>query len=265
MNTLHTRRLSAFLLVGTVLAVPGTSVAGTVQLSASAAFAGSKGLEVSIFPGCTGDVDVTIAPGPFSGSVEACRFVHATDVDIVSPGATLLAGRSANLAEFSVSDTLFEAAVAPSLDPFAYVFDESPAAEVTYNASFALRADGLTMGAGDRLEHFNGYSADGTAWVRVIITHTGGSNRLSLAVRRDDGTEEESPELLLPTGWNQIDLSWEASTSSTIELLINGIGTQLTGVDNASGRIDSVRWGAVDGTVGGTSGILGLDEFTSSR
>jgi hypothetical protein len=61
-------------------------------------------------------------------------------------------------------------------------------------------------------------------------------------------------------------VNWEASSSATATLTVSGSApADLVGLDTETGRIDRVRWGAIDGDLAGVSGTIQLDDFKSWR
>jgi hypothetical protein len=246
--------------------------AGSLQVTSSAAFSGTLGLEVMVDSSCTAEVDVTVAPGTFEGTVQACRSITATGVEVVGAGASFVAGDWIELGEgFTVGNLPpFDAAIESSLYPFAFVRDLSPSAESAYVAEFALRLDSLTLAAGDRLVHFTGNDAGGDPRFQLILEHGDGQNRLVLGAREDSGTVVETPaaqHVVLPAGWNEIAVTYETGVATgSVQVALNGVPQGgLTGLSNAAGLIEFADWGAVDGVFTGTSGTLELDEFRSTR
>jgi hypothetical protein len=243
-----------------LLAVPAT--AGNLAVTGAAANSGSYGLELTVST-CAGAQDLNLS-GTISSDETACNTITTGDPTTVSGTVTLTAGTSIAFGNgFSVANgSDFTAAIDATLTPFAWVQDDSPANETTYSAEFFVNANGLNMGGGEVLKHFVAYSGS-TEQLRVLINS---SKQLVLEVRRDNGTYATSAPLSLATGWNEVDVTWEAAASATATLAVNG-GTPvtLTAVDNDTTRIASVRWGAIGGTVSSTSGTMYLDDFTSWR
>lgn len=248
-----------------------SAAAGSLQVSSTAAFVGTLGLAVTVDSSCTAEVDVTVPPGTVEGTFEACRSITASGVEVVGTGATFTAGDRIALSEFTVGELPpFSAVIESSLYPFAFVRDLSPVAETVYVAEFALRLDSLTLGTGDRLVHFTGNEASGVSRFQVILEHSGGQDRLVLGAREDSGLVVETPaaqHVVLPAGWNEIAVTYETGAGTgSVQVALNGVPQGgLTGLNNASGLIESAEWGAVGGVFTGTSGTLELDEFSSTR
>jgi hypothetical protein len=242
---------------------------GGWAVTATAAYVGSYGLEVAI-GSCGGDEEVVLSdpPGPGPLSVDACISITAGGGFIVVDGAavTFTAGRVIGLYDgFAVeSGGSFSSVIDPNLDPHGWVQDDSPDSEARYLAEFFIDLDGLTLGVGDELHHFVAYSTAGEAQLRLVIRD---GPEVSLEIREDDGGyHSTSPGLPLVPGWNRITLAWEASGSATASLTVNDSATaELVGLDTDGRRIDSVRWGIVGGSLGGSSGTIHQDAFSSWR
>ena len=245
--------------------------AGTLEAFSGAASVGSFGLRVTLGKTCTlNDVEVL---GPVVNSDRlACNTITAGNVQVVSPGATFTAGDSIVFEDqFSVASGVpFTAVIDPFVDtPLAFVQNNSPSAETTYNALFDLRLDSLTLATGDDIGHFNGYSANGDLRFRAVLRRNAvlPENRLALfAWDETAGTlREHTVDFLLPGGFNGIQISWRAGADDGQFLVsINGAPLSgLTDLDNSLSTIDFVRWGAVDGTLAASSGSMDLDQFSS--
>ena len=238
-------------------------------MAPSAAYIGSYGLEVSV-GSCPGQQDAVLTepPAPGALSVEACISIVAGGSFSVAAGSavTFTAGRVIALRDgFTVdSGGSFASAIDRSLDPYGWVGDDSPASETRYLAQFFVDLDGLTLGTADELDHFVGYSRDGTIQLRLVIRH---GPELWLEVREDDGGyRSTSPGVPLAPGWNRIALAWEASNSAAASLTVNGGGTAgLAGLHTGGCRIDHVRWGIVGGSLGASAGSIRQDAFSSWR
>ena len=81
--------------------------------------------------------------------------------------------------------------------------------------------------------------------LRRVLFPLPGEDRLLLAAREDDGTIVETPlgsEVMLPAGFNLIDLDWEAGAGTGhFRMSLNGVPfTTLESLDNDEARIDTV-------------------------
>lgn len=162
----------------------------------------------------------------------------------------------------------------------AFLQTSHPAGEAAYRVRFYVNLRGLAMGSGDEFDLFAAFdgadpvppATSGNALLRVEVRRSGTQNRLSVFVRRDNGTEAEIPsDILLPEGWRSVELNWAKSTASganngRLDLWVDGTArTGLTGLDNDAATINYGRLGTVNGVDNGTSGTFRLDDFTSQR
>ncbi|HXV63894.1 MAG TPA: hypothetical protein VEK15_24550 [Vicinamibacteria bacterium] len=261
--------LSLLVLVPTLLGREARG--GALQVLNGAAFTGDFGLRVTVGIPCT-QSDVVVPSGTVSSNQLACNSVTAGNVEVVAPGTTFTAGDRVILQNgFSVaSGVSFVARIDPFVkSPFAYVRDDMPTAETTYNAEFSLRVDGLSLAMGDEIGHFVGYSANGMPRFRVVLRRSGSETRAAILAWDDVAGElvEHSTDFLLPLGFHRIHLSFRAGAGDgEFSIAIDGSGLDgLTGLDNGGGPIDFVKWGAVDGTLASSTGWMELDDFSSWR
>lgn len=249
------------------LSCPGAATwAGTLAVTETAAYNGVYGLEVAVGSSCTAASDPVFENDTVTGNEPflGCNSITAGNNFVVasSGDATFTAGRRITLQNgFSVqSGGKLTAQIDPSMTAFAWVEDDSPNSENTYNARFYVNLDLLTLGGGDHLVHFVAYGASGTEQLRLVIT---AAKELVLEVREDAGTYTSTSSVATASGWNKIDIGWEAALGATVSLNVNdGTPAEVT-VDTSTRRIESIRWGAVDGTVPGTSGTILQDDFSS--
>lgn len=278
-TTQHCRRLPLFtaalarwaaslaILLSCMLA---TAWAGSLAVTDTAAYNGVYGLEVTVGSNCTADSDPVFENDTVTGDepFEGCNSITAGNNFVVVNGgnATFTAGSRITLQNgFSVqSGGTLTVQIDPSMTPFAWVEDDSPNSENTYNARFYVNLDLLTLGSGDELVHFVAYGGSTVEELRLVITS---GKSLVLEVRDDTGGYASPPPPAVPTnlGWNKIDISWVAAPGATVSLTVNdGTPAQVT-ADTSTRRIDSIQWGAVGGTVAGSSGTIIQDDFSSWR
>ena len=249
------------------------AAAGTIEVNAGAAYGPGGdgfGAEITLVDTCISPDDRTVdAPPQIQGFFGACDELLVQGVEVVGTGTLLQAGQSIALGEgfATAPGAELTASLGTPLSPFAYVTDDSPSAATLYSAGYRLDLGGLTIGDGDTIASLVGLSSDGVEHFRVVLSRNlvAGEDRISVRAREDGGGELDGQERVLPAGYNLIEIRWAAGPGNGSFLLaINGsIFTGLTGLDNDQARIDQVRWGAVDGSVGASSGSLAQDEFAS--
>lgn len=251
-----------------MVAIASSAAAGSLSVTEGAKYNGVYGLEVTVGSSCVEDSD-RVLPAQTVSSVqtfEGCNSVTAGNGGFIVSGSAdvrFTAGSWIALESgFGVqSGGAFTAAIDAALTPFAWVQDDSPASETSYNAQFYINLDSLTLGGGDELDHFVAYSGGAVAEMVLIITS---GKSLVLEVRTDAGTYTSTSSLPTVGGWNKIEISWTAASGATITFEVNDSPAQVV-ANTATRRIDVVRWGAVGGTVTTSSGTIYQDDFTSWR
>lgn len=253
-----------------------TGVGGGVG---TACAGGPCGLRVTPGSTCAAANDLNIESAAISGTYDACNSITAgvdTANGVKTTGnTTFTAGDEIVLRHRFTVDTgdSFTAIISSPLTQWAYVQDNSPTGEKTYNASFYLKVNNLAFdNTTDRLHHFVGYSSDGTPRFRAVLRkHSNGEKRLIIEARKDNGSWESTDginEAPLPDGYNKIEINWSAgSGSGSFQVAVNDgepfvLSTNLV---NDGAQIDQVKWGAIGGTISAVTGTLDVDEFSSWR
>jgi hypothetical protein len=250
------------------LAIAPSASGGSLAVTEGAKYNGVYGLEVTVGSSCVAATDLVLETDTVTGveAFEGCNSITAGNSFVVAGtgDATFTAGSWIALADgFSIeSGGTFTAAIDAALTPFAWVQDDSPASETSYNAQFYVNLDSFTLGGGDELDHFVAYGGGSVEEIVLVIT-TGTS--LVLEVRDDSGSYSSTSPVATLSGWNKIDISWTAASGATVSLTVNDGAPAQVVVNTATRRIGSVRWGAVGGTVAGSSGTILQDDFTSWR
>jgi hypothetical protein len=242
---------------------------GGLAITGDAAYTGEYGLEVTIESSCGAADPVVLTDHTVSipWGVEWCGSITAGNGFVVGTGGDVgfTAGEDIVLQDgFSVhASGRFAAALDPSLTYSAFVEDDSPTSEVSYNAEFFVNLDAAVLGGSDVLEHLVAYDEGGTPQLRVVILS---GPELALEVRDDTGSFSSTAAVGLPSGWNRVVLGWEAAESATASLTVNdGPPVELAGLDTGDRRIHSVRWGVVGGALSSSSGAILQDDFSSWR
>ncbi len=255
-----------------LLTVPAS--AGTLEVLGNSATVGAFGLRATLGAICSTD-DIIVPPGTVSSDQLACDSITAANVEVVAPGSTFTAGERVVLMNgFSVAaNAPFVVEIDSSVDsPYAFLTNGSPTSETVYNARFDLDLDAMTLELGESIAVFEGLLSNGTSIFRLLVRRNAApaENRLILQARDDVvGDLVEHPTALpLPSGSNRIQIFWQMGAGTgEFTASINGSAFDgLTGLENASNRIDSVRLGLVLGPMVVTSsGFLETDDFFSWR
>jgi photosystem II stability/assembly factor-like uncharacterized protein len=242
------------------------------EVAPDSALYGGYGMRITVAPTCPSTEDDLVLTDEFvtePTSWVGCRSITARDSFIVAAGgaATLAAGERVvlgNLVSVQSGGSL-TAATDPSLaeSPFVYLQDDSPAGETSYRAEFWLNLDGLTVAAGDEIEHFVAYDAAEVVRFRLLLQS---GPTLVLEARDDLGSPHATAAIPLSPGWTRVGIAWQSSPSASISLSVgDGVVAELSAIDTEDTRIDTVRWGVVGGTLAASSGTLALDQFVSWR
>jgi hypothetical protein len=252
-----------------VLAIAPSASAGSLAVTEAAKYNGVYGLEVTVGSSCVADEDAVLPAQTVSGlaTFEGCNSITAGAGGFTvtgTGGATFTAGNWIALESgFSVlSGGVFTAEIDAALTPFAWVQDDSPVSETSYNAQFWVNLDLFSLGGGDELDHFVAYGG-GSAPELVLVITTG--KALVLEVRTDAGTYTSTSSVATSAGWNKVDISWTAASGATVSLTVNDGAPAQVVANTSTRRINSVRWGAVGGVVTTSSGTILQDDFTSWR
>jgi hypothetical protein len=274
-NTRVRKPANVLLVMLGCVAVSTGARASDLQVVAGAKKAGSFGLEVTVGSTCSSDADLVV-PDQTVGSTttfEGCLTVTAANVDVTSAGdLTLQAGEKVTLQNgFSVAASgNLTVAIDQSMTGRAYVQDDSPAAEKLYRARFYVDVSSLSPGSGDSFDHFTAYANSGATQFEIQLEENGSNIDLVVSAR-DGGTfSTATASSSLPGTYLAVEFEWMASAAGQsnghLDVWLDGSPvTGLANLDNETGQIDYVRWGAVDGVDSTTTGTMNLDEFVSQR
>ncbi len=249
---------------------PDATAASTLQASAAAAFRGSFGLRL-VVTACAGDapsVDVTGPPLTVSAVFEACNVLTA-DVSVEAPAdVTFRSGRTIRLQDgHGVADgATLRTETVPSLLTVAYVQDANPASESSYHARWYLDLTQMAL-ASDTVRHFDALSGAGGSVLQLRLDRVGGQNRVTLVAVADDASEIAASPVVVADGWRAVEIEWHASSGADdgeLRLYVDDTEVAaLTGLDNDTLRVETIRLGATDFIDGSAAGTMDLDEFSS--
>lgn len=236
---------------------------------------GTYAARVGVASSCLGDLHEVLTGTIGAGAYVGCSTLTA-EADLASGAATFTAGDLVILRDgFSVATgATLTVEIDRALYPDAWVQDDTPDGETVYAARFYIDPSQLALDEGDRFFHFLAFDGSGSPEVRVGVKRTGTERRLFLEAFEDAGTFETTEganELLLPTGWHWVEVGWSAGSGNGSAYLCVDAETppsgceSLSSLDNDTGAIDFVRWGAVDVPSDTDLGDLDLDDFESRR
>jgi len=245
------------------------SLAGQLEVTSDAATIGNQGLRVTAGIICTTDNIALTGPTVTTDQL-ACDEISTSGNVQVTNDVSFTAGDGIVLGPgFGVDlGVRFAASVNPFVDsPYAFVEDTSPTAETSYNARFDLNVDGLNLSSGEDIHHFVALSDDDTVQFRLIMRHVG-DIQLVLVARSGGSLIEHSTAIPLQAGFNDMFLQWTSGTGNgSFQVTVNNDAVEgPVNLNNASSRIDKIRWGLVDGpAVITTTGSIDQDDFMSFR
>jgi hypothetical protein len=156
-----------------------------------------------------------------------------------------------------------------------YVIDDSPSAEPHYRVRFYFDPNTIAMASNDAHLIFLGRAANGTTTgttlLQVELRFSGGKYQIRALILDDATTFTSSGWFTISDAPHPIELDWRASTAAGannggLTLWTDGVQrANITGIDNDTRRIESVRLGALTGIDTGTRGTYYFDAFESRR
>jgi hypothetical protein len=152
-----------------------------------------------------------------------------------------------------------------------YVETDSPTAEPRLASTFSFDPNSIQMVDGDQHYLFFGFSGSSSGVFRVQFRYRHGAYQLMAAARDDGSFWAQTPWLSITDAPHSVQVAWKAATApgandGSLELTIDGVqGTALTGLDNDTRRIDTLRLGAASGIDPGTRGTYYFDDLTVTR
>ncbi len=201
--------------------------------------------------------DVIFADGFEAGNFSAWSVSKTDGGDLsVSAGAALIGAQGVQ-AVINDANTL-------------YLTDNRPAAETRYRARFYFDPNSIAMASGDAHYIFYGL-AEGAATVRVEFRFASGTYQIRAGALNDAGSTLNTAWFVISDAPHFIEFDWRAATAAGandggLTLWIDGQPkSTLTGIDNDTRRVKSVRLGLVGGLDAGTRGTYYFDAFESRR
>jgi hypothetical protein len=152
-----------------------------------------------------------------------------------------------------------------------FLTDQAPNAEPRYRARFYLDPNSIKMAAGDSFRIFNGYTGSSTIVLQVELRMSSGAYQFRGRLLNDGTGWTNSAWFTISDAVHFIELDWRAASAAGkndggLTIWLDGIQQAgLTGIDNDTRRIDSVRMGAAGAIDSGTRGVFYMDAFESRR
>jgi hypothetical protein len=146
----------------------------------------------------------------------------------------------------------------------AYLVDASPSAWTVYRAQFAFQPRGTSTG-GRAMDLFVGRAASGAVAFRIQYRRTSAGLLQVRAVSRIGAADRAGGWVTIANRTHQLDVTWRASATGGVTLLVDGRSRSAVNGDNRAVRLDDVRLGAIAGMSAGSTGRLVVDAFVSAR
>lgn len=262
--------LRASIISTALLAPPAVATASELAVQGSQVVEGAAAATLTLASTCTSPNHLEVTGIVTGGAFEACSGITAEAE--VSGDVVLEAGESIALQPgFAVATgAALTARLTPSLYQDAFLTDDSPQFESVYAVRWWVNTDDFAPNGSTRFDHFRALDGSGDPEFRVVVRQ--GSGPEAFVQVTDDGgvvASTEASALSLPTsGWHSIHVIWQRSSGAddgTVELCVDAVDcATLTALDNDTGSIARVEWGARD-LEGGSAGALHLDKFESYR
>jgi hypothetical protein len=150
-----------------------------------------------------------------------------------------------------------------------FVQDDTPDGATRYRARFYFDPNSIPMSNGNEFYLLIGYLGTSTEVLRVEMQRSGGNYQLRGRLRNDGSSWTSTNWFTISDDAHVIEVDWRAASGpgasdGGLTLWIDNAEQQdVTGVDNDTRQIDSVRVGAVDGVDSGTRGTVYFDAFES--
>ena len=146
-----------------------------------------------------------------------------------------------------------------------YARDDSPNAETRYRARFSFHPNSITMANGDYVYLLQGFSTSKTNILMVQFYRNAAGYQLR--VRAYDSILANwvnTPYVVISDAAHTVDVDW--GNDGHLTFWVDGVQqSSLTGINNSSYTMDSVRLGAPYISASGMSGSFYLDDFEARR
>ncbi len=145
-----------------------------------------------------------------------------------------------------------------------YVEDNSPLSEGEYHARFYVNPNGVTIGSGQTVDLFDGYSnaVSGSPVFQVQMQESSGAYQVRIGA-----SGAYSTWYTLASGWNAIEIEYTAvPLYGEMNLYVGGnLKGSLGNLNDGGSKVDLVRLGALNVQTANPGGTLYFDDFDSRR
>jgi hypothetical protein len=145
------------------------------------------------------------------------------------------------------------------------VRNDSPSAETRYRARFYFHPNSIAMATGDNITVFQGLDAAGSVVLSIQFNRS--SAGYQVRARSHDSSLAafvNTPYFTLSNAVHTLEVDW--GNDGHLTFWIDGIQqANLTGINNSTYEIETVRLGAPTMSITGTSGSFYIDGFESRR
>jgi hypothetical protein len=145
------------------------------------------------------------------------------------------------------------------------VRNDSPAAETRYRARFYFNPNSISMATGDNITLFQGLDAGGNIVLSIQFNRS--STVYQLRARSHDSglaVFVNTPYFTISNAVHTVEVDW--GNDGHLTFWIDGVQqANLTGINNSTYKIETIRLGAPNISITGTSGSFYIDAFESRR
>jgi sugar lactone lactonase YvrE len=145
------------------------------------------------------------------------------------------------------------------------VRNDSPTAETRYRARFYFNPNSISMATGDNITLLQALDASGNFVLSIQFNRS--SAGYQLRARSHDsgsGVFVNTPYFIISNAVHTVEIDW--GNDGHLTFWIDGVQqANLTGINNSSYNIETVRLGAPNMSITGTSGSFYIDAFESRR
>ena len=155
-----------------------------------------------------------------------------------------------------------------------FLTDGSPTSDRFFDARFYLHTSDLNLSDGESTTVFAAFDGGGQQELAIKVQRSGANHLLQIEARTDGGAQSSlipANRPVLSNGWSAIEIDWRAASAAGVNdgamnLFVNGVQQgSITGVDNDTAVLDSMRIGVVEEPTTTPAGIILIDDFQAYR